>query len=66
MRRKESLRQTDQPTLSQLRLPQKKQESFLCPREEQKARIFTKREGKLNEHIHSKYLFITRVLALKI
>lgn len=64
---KGSLHQTDRPILGQLRSPQKRQESSLCPREEQKARILReKKEGKLNEHIHSKYVFITRLLALNI
>lgn len=50
MRRKESLHQTDRSTRGQLRLPQKRQESSLCPREEQKTRILReKQEGKLTE-----------------
>lgn len=67
MRRKESLHQTDRPTLGQFRLSQKRQESCLCPREEQEARTLREKgEGKLNEHIHSKYVFLTRLLALNI
>lgn len=65
MMRKETLHQTDQPTRGQLRLLQKRQESWLCPREEQKTRILREKgEGKLTERIHSEDVFMTRPLAL--